>query len=85
MSLSQDAAPRRVDPGAVQALVAEALGEAVPEDGSFIGHGGDSFHAVVVVSRIEEEWGVEIDFLEVLDSTPASLADAVSAALADRR
>lgn len=70
----------RVDAAAVRAMVAEALGVDVPGDGSFIGHGGDSFHAVTLIARIEEEWGVELDFLAVLDSTPDSLADAVNAA-----
>ncbi|MCH0538339.1 acyl carrier protein [Streptomyces sp. MUM 203J] len=68
----------------IRALVSEALGADVPGDGSFLGHGGDSFHAVLVVSRIEERWGVEVDFLDVLESTPDTLTETVNAARADR-
>ena len=83
-------AVRRVDPVQpttgvevleLQELMAEVLGSPVPADGSFIGHGGDSFLAVVLMGRIDERWGVEVDFLEVLESTPESLARAASAAL----
>jgi acyl carrier protein len=70
----------RADLVAVQALLADVLGVDVPEGGSFIGHGGDSFHAVLVVARIEEEWGVEVDFIDVLDSTPEALAELVGSA-----
>ncbi|HTZ27276.1 MAG TPA: acyl carrier protein [Streptosporangiaceae bacterium] len=81
---------RRVDPGQptagvevpeLQELMAEVLGNPVPADGSFIGYGGDSFLAVVLMGRIEEERGVELDFVEVLESTPESLARSVSAAI----
>lgn len=75
----------RVDVTAVQAMVAEVLRVPVPGDGSFVGHGGDSFLAVHLIARIEEEWGVELDFLDVLNSTPDSLTQAVNAGLADRR
>jgi hypothetical protein len=60
--------------------MAEILGTPVPAEGSFIAHGGDSFLAVVLMGRIQEEWGVEADFLAVLESTPESLARSVSAA-----
>ncbi|MER5889844.1 acyl carrier protein [Streptomyces sp. NPDC001941] len=69
----------------IRALFTELLGADVPGDGSFIGHGGDSFHAVVVVSRIEERWGVEVDFLDVLDSTPDTLTATVNTARAAAR
>jgi acyl carrier protein len=81
---------RRVDPvrlmagvevPELQGLMAEVLGNPVPADGSFIGYGGDSFLAVVLMGRIEEEWGVEVDFVEVLESTPESLARSVSATI----
>jgi acyl carrier protein len=66
---------------ALQALVAEVLGTDIPAHGSFIGHGGDSFQAVVLIGLIEDTWGVEVDFPEVLASTPESLAQAVNTAL----
>ncbi|MFD4789038.1 acyl carrier protein [Streptomyces sp. NPDC058459] len=75
-----DAFAHPVDVADIRALVADVLDTDVPGDGSFIGHGGDSFHAVVIVARIEERWGVEVDFLDVLDSTPDSLAAAVNKA-----
>ncbi len=75
-----DAFAEHVDVAEIRALVNEVLGTDVPGDGSFIGHGGDSFHAVVIVARIEERWGVEVDFLAVLDSTPDTLATAVNTA-----
>lgn len=59
----------------------EVLGTPVPADGSFIGYGGESFQAVVLIGRIQEEWGAEVDFLQVLKSTPESLARSVNAAL----
>ncbi|MEU2245157.1 MULTISPECIES: acyl carrier protein [Streptomyces] len=64
----------------IRALINEVLGTDVPGDGSFIGHGGDSFHAVLIVAQIEERWGVEVDFLDVLDSTPDTLTTAVNIA-----
>lgn len=65
-------------PSAVRAIISEALGADVPADGSFIAHGGDSFHAVLVVARIEELWGLEVDFLDVLRSTPDELAGRIA-------
>lgn len=71
----------RVAATEIRALVTDILGVEVPGEGSFIGHGGDSFHAVVIVSRIEEQWGVEVEFLDVLNSTPDGLTETVNTAL----
>ena len=65
----------------VRSVVADVLGTDVPGDGSFVAHGGDSFHAVLIVARIEEIWGVEVDFLDVLQSTPDRLVELVAEAL----
>ncbi|MFJ8097478.1 acyl carrier protein [Streptomyces griseofuscus] len=73
----------QVDPAAVLAMVSEVLGIDVPVDGTFIGHGGDSFNAVVLIFRIHEAWGVEMDLLTVLNSTPNGIIQALNAALAE--
>jgi acyl carrier protein len=65
-------------PIAIQTLISNVVGVEVPLEGSFINYGGDSFQAVTIMTRIEEEWGVEVEFLDVLDSTPAGLAEKVA-------
>jgi acyl carrier protein len=67
-----------LNPIAIQTLMSDVVGVEVPLEGSFIDHGGDSFQAVTIMTRIEEKWGVEVEFLDVLDSTPAALAEKVA-------
>ncbi|MEU5092260.1 acyl carrier protein [Streptomyces sp. NPDC021356] len=75
----------QADPAAVLAMVSEVLGVDVPADGTFIGYGGDSFNAVVLIFRIHEAWGVEMDLLTVLNSTLEGLVQTLNAALAELR
>ncbi|WP_327351863.1 acyl carrier protein [Streptomyces sp. NBC_01304] len=67
-----------LDPENVLRIVAEVLGGEAVADASFVAQGGDSFHAVLVVARIEETWQIEADFTDVLQLTPAQLADALA-------
>lgn len=69
-----------IDAEGTRRLLAEVLGGDVRDDASFIAQGGDSFHAVLAVGRIEETWQVEVDFTDVLQSTPAELAALLAAA-----
>ncbi|WP_189078086.1 phosphopantetheine-binding protein [Mangrovihabitans endophyticus] len=62
-------------------MISELLGVDVPDDGTFIGHGGDSFHAVVLIARIYEQWKVELDLVTVLNSTPGGLSRTLTTAL----
>ncbi|MFI2202810.1 acyl carrier protein [Streptomyces sp. NPDC020192] len=64
----------------IRLLLADILDTEIADDSSFLAQGGDSFHAVLVVERIEELWGIEVDFTAVLQSTPAELAAALGAA-----
>ncbi|MFE6824931.1 acyl carrier protein [Streptomyces sp. NPDC057690] len=74
-----DAIPA-IDAESIRLVFAEVLGGEISDDSSFLAQGGDSFHAVLVVERIEELWKIEADFTAVLQSTPAELAEALSAA-----
>ncbi len=62
-------------------ILAGVLGSEVRADASFVAQGGDSYHAVLAIAQIEESWGIEADFTDVLQLTPAELA----AVLADAR
>jgi hypothetical protein len=64
----------------VRILLSDILGTEIPDDSTFLAQGGDSFHAVLVVERVEELWGIEADFTAVLRSTPAELAAVLNAA-----
>ncbi|MFF7980011.1 phosphopantetheine-binding protein [Streptomyces sp. NPDC007901] len=64
----------------VRLLLADILGTEILDDLTFLAQGGDSYHAVLVVERVSELWGIEADFTTVLRSTPAELAAALSAA-----
>lgn len=70
----------RIDAESVRGIFADVLGSEIADDSTFLAQGGDSFHAVLVVERIEELWGIEADFTGVLRSTPAELAAALDAA-----
>ena len=64
----------------VRLLFADILGIEILDDLTFLAQGGDSFHAVMVVDRIEQHWGIEADFTAVLQSTPVELAALLGAA-----
>ncbi|MCX4972728.1 MULTISPECIES: phosphopantetheine-binding protein [unclassified Streptomyces] len=70
----------RIDAESVRRIFADVLGVEIREDSSFLAQGGDSFHAVLVVARIEDDWGLEADFTDVLQSTPGELARALATA-----
>jgi hypothetical protein len=56
-------------PGEVtEALWREILGPAAGPERSFLDNGGDSFHAVLLSTRLYEATGVEADYLDVLTS-----------------
>ncbi|MDQ0582410.1 acyl carrier protein [Streptomyces cacaoi] len=74
-----DAIPA-IDAESIRLVFADVLGGEISDDSSFLAQGGDSFHAVLVVERIEELWEIEADFTAVLQSTPAELAEALRAA-----
>ncbi|WBO64883.1 phosphopantetheine-binding protein [Streptomyces camelliae] len=69
-----------IDAESVRLLLADILGTEIADDSTFLAQGGDSFHAVLVVERVEELWGIEADFTAVLQSTPAELAAVLGAA-----
>ncbi|MEU6510072.1 phosphopantetheine-binding protein [Streptomyces sp. NPDC046942] len=69
-----------IDAESVRLLLADVLGTEIADDSTFLAQGGDSFHAVLVVERVEELWGIEADFTAVLQSTPAELAAVLGAA-----
>lgn len=68
-----------IDTESVRRVFADVLGGEIVDDSSFLAQGGDSFHAVLVVERIEELWKIEAEFTAVLQSTPAELAAELSA------
>lgn len=52
----------------IAALWAEVLGTDSDPNLGFLENGGDSFGALTLSTRIHEETGVEIDFLDILES-----------------
>jgi acyl carrier protein len=50
------------------ALWTEVLGVGSDPDLGFLENGGDSFRALTLSTRIHEETGIEIDFLDILES-----------------
>ncbi|MFG3207090.1 phosphopantetheine-binding protein [Streptomyces sp. NPDC048192] len=64
-----------------QALWREILGPSADPTRSFLDNGGDSFHAVLLSTRLYEITGAEVDYLDVLTSDDLSALSA----LADER
>ncbi|WP_175647507.1 phosphopantetheine-binding protein [Streptomyces cyaneochromogenes] len=73
-------AAQEITTESVRLLLADILGTEIFDDLTFLSQGGDSYHAVLVVERVEELWGIEADFTAVLRSTPGELAEALGAA-----
>ena len=55
-----------------QALWREILGPSADPSRSFLDNGGDSFHAVLLSTRLFETTGAEVDYLDVLTSDDLS-------------
>ncbi|WP_406466483.1 acyl carrier protein [Streptomyces hirsutus] len=55
----------------VLAIWNEVLGPGTDPDLGFLANGGDSFRAVTLSVKLFEETGVEIDFLDILESDNA--------------
>ncbi|MFD4502453.1 phosphopantetheine-binding protein [Streptomyces sp. NPDC058457] len=71
---------REITAESIRRLLAEILGTEIHDDLTFLAQGGDSFHAVLVVERVAEVWGIEADFTAVLRSTPVELAEVLGTA-----
>ncbi|MEU2225861.1 acyl carrier protein [Streptomyces sp. NPDC018347] len=60
------------DPGngadRLPALWSEVLGAGSDPNLGFLENGGDSFRALTLSTRIHEETGIEVDFLDILES-----------------
>ncbi|WP_030990616.1 phosphopantetheine-binding protein [Streptomyces sp. NRRL WC-3744] len=52
----------------IPVLWAEVLGVGSDPNLGFLENGGDSFRALTLSTKIHEETGVEIDFLDILES-----------------
>jgi hypothetical protein len=58
--------------GVAQDLWREILGPSADPSRTFLDNGGDSFHAVLLSTRLYEATGVDVDYLDVLTSNGLS-------------
>ncbi|GAB2878825.1 hypothetical protein GCM10027074_53870 [Streptomyces deserti] len=58
----------RPAPYVAESLWREILGPAADPLRGFLDNGGDSFHAVLLSTRLYEATGIEVDYLDVLTS-----------------
>ena len=56
----------------LRALWLEVLGAQARFDVGFTANGGDSFKATVFAVRVFKEYGLEVDYLDVLEATDCS-------------
>ncbi len=52
----------------ISAMWAEVLGAGADPSLGFLENGGDSFRALTLADKIFQETGIEIDFLDILES-----------------
>jgi acyl carrier protein len=69
----------------ISAMWAEVLGAGADPDLGFLENGGDSFRALTLSDKIFQETGIEIDFLDVLESKGVDSMHSLLKSAADAR